>query len=124
VWSSGQEHAAPAAAEESETTSVAGPVTPGRATAKLPPNEVVKFRSIVQDTLGKVQAGDQAGAKARIKDLETAWDDDQATLQAKDDATWTALDGQIDSALKAVRASSPNPTNEIQALTTLLNSLT
>jgi hypothetical protein len=41
-----------------------------------------------------------------------------------DDATWTALDGQIDTALKAVRKSSPDPNAEIQALTTLLNSLT
>jgi uncharacterized membrane-anchored protein len=124
VWSSGQEHAAPAAAEESETTSVTGTVPPGQATTKFPAGEVAKFRTVVQDTLGKVQAGDQAGAKARIKDLETAWDDDEPTLKPMDDATWTALDGQIDTALKAVRKSSPDPNAEIQALTTLLNSLT
>ena len=50
---------------------------PGTATAKFPPAETAKFRTITQDTLAKLQAGDQTGATARIKDLETAWDDDQ-----------------------------------------------
>jgi len=36
-------------------------------------------------------------------------DDDQATLQPLDDTAWTVLDGQIDSVLKALRASNPNP---------------
>ena len=76
-----------------------------------------------QDTLAKVQAGDQAGATARVKDLETAWDDDQATLQPLDDTAWTVLDGQIDSVLTALRASNPDPATETQTLTTLLTSL-
>ena len=63
------------------------------------PPEIAKFRTIAQDTLAKVQAGDQTGATARIKDLETAWDDDQATLQPLDETAWTVLDGQIDSVL-------------------------
>ena len=63
------------------------------------------------------------GAKARIKDLETAWDDDQSTLQPLDETGWTVLDGQIDSALTAVRAGQPDPAAEQQALTTLLGTL-
>jgi hypothetical protein len=85
---------------------------------------VVKYRAIVQDTLTKVRAGDQEGATARIKDLETAWDDDQPTLQPLDDSGWTVLDGRIDKALKAIRASNPDPATETQTLTTLMNSLT
>ena len=51
-------------------------LAPGQsATANFPPAEVTKFRTIVQDTLAKVHAGDQTGATTRIKDLETAWDD-------------------------------------------------
>ena len=42
------------------------------ATAKFPSADVTAFRTIVTDTLAKVQAGDQAGAVARITDLETA----------------------------------------------------
>jgi hypothetical protein len=84
---------------------------------------VAKFRTISQDTLAKVQAGDQSGATARIKDLKTAWDDDQATLQPLDDTAWTVLDAQIDSVLTEVRASNPDPATERQTLTAVLTSL-
>jgi hypothetical protein len=84
---------------------------------------VAKFRTITQDTLAKVQADDQGGATARIKDLETAWDDDQATLQPLDDTGWTVLDGQIDNVLMALRASNPDPATETHTLTALLTSL-
>ncbi len=64
----------------------------------------------------------QAGATARIKDLETAWDDDQVTLEPKDEAGWTVLDGQNE-VLTALRASQPDPSTEQQALTALLTAL-
>jgi uncharacterized membrane-anchored protein len=93
------------------------------ATAKFPPAEVAKFRTVAQDTLVLVQAGDQAGAKTRIADLETAWDDDQSTLQSLDGSGWTVLDGQIDHVLSSLRASKPDAATQIQALTTLLATL-
>jgi hypothetical protein len=40
-----------------------------------------------------------------------------------DETGWTVLDGQIDSALKAVRAGQPDPAAEQQALTALQASL-
>jgi uncharacterized membrane-anchored protein len=118
-----QPHATPASAEESDL-SVGATLAPGQsATAHFPAADVAKFRTIAADSLTKVQAGDQAAATARIKDLETAWDDAQPTLQPMDDASWTVLDGQIDSVLKALRTSNPGPATEIQTLTTLLTSL-
>jgi uncharacterized membrane-anchored protein len=124
VWANGQPHATAAASEESGP-STSATLAPGQsAIAKFPPDVVVKYRAIVQDTLTKVRAGDQEGATARIKDLETAWDDDQPTLQPLDDSGWTVLDGRIDKALKAIRASNPDPATETQTLTTLMNSLT
>jgi hypothetical protein len=84
---------------------------------------MAKFRVIVQDTMAKVQAGDQAGAVNRIKDLETAWDNDQATLQPMNSTAWSLLDGQIDAVRKALRASNPDRTAQTQALTTLLANL-
>lgn len=98
-------------------------LAPGEVTAPFPPAEIAKFRIIAQDTLDKVQAGDQTDATARIKDLETAWDDDEATLRPMDDTAWQILDGRIDSALKAVRASKPDPAAENQTLTALLTEL-
>jgi uncharacterized membrane-anchored protein len=122
VWAAGQPHATATASEESGSATVAT-LAPGQATVHFPPAEVVKFRTITQDTLADVQAGDQGAATARIKDLETAWDDDQPSLQPLDDTAWTVLDGQIDHVLKAVRASNPDPATETQTLTALLTSL-
>jgi hypothetical protein len=125
IWAAGQPHAAPANAsdEEGTSTSTSVALAPGQATAKFPPAEVTKFRTITQDTLAKVQADDQAGATARIKDLETVWDDDQSSLQPIDPTTWTILDGQIDDVLTALRASKPDPATETQSLNTLLANL-
>jgi uncharacterized membrane-anchored protein len=125
VWAAGQPHATATASEnESGGSSVTATLAPGQsATANFPPAEVAKFRTVTQDTLAQVRAGDQTGATARVKDLETAWDDDQATLQPLDDTAWTVLDGQIDSVLTAVRASNPDPATETQTLTALMTSL-
>jgi hypothetical protein len=124
VWAAGQPHAVSAAAEAEPGSSVTATLYPGQsAIANFPPAEITKFRTIAQDTLAVLQAGDQTGATARIKDLETAWDDDQPTLQPMDDTAWTVLDGQIDSVLKALRAGNPDLATEKQALTQLLTSL-
>jgi uncharacterized membrane-anchored protein len=123
VWAAGQPHATTASEQETSAAPVTTTLTPGQATAHFPPAEVAKFRTIAQDTLAKVQAGDQAGATTQIKDLETTWDDDQATLQPLDDTAWNVLDGRIDSVLKAVRASHPDPASETQTLTALLTAL-
>jgi uncharacterized membrane-anchored protein len=122
VGAAGRPHAIPASAEESG--SVNATLAPGQsATAHFPAAEVAKFRTIAADSLTEVQAGDQTAATARIKDLETAWDGDQPRLQPLDDTSWTVLDRQIDSALKALRASHPDPATETKTLTTLLTSL-
>jgi uncharacterized membrane-anchored protein len=123
VWTAGQPHATTASDEETSTAPATTTRTPGQTTAHFPTAEIAKFRSIAQDTLAKVQAGDRTGATTRIKDLETAWDDDQATLQPVDDTAWHVLDGRIDSVLKAVRASQPDPATEMQSLTALLTAL-
>jgi uncharacterized membrane-anchored protein len=124
VWAAGQPHSIAAASEEEPGSSVSPTLAQGQtATAHFPPSEVAKFRTITADTLTKVQAGDQAAATARIKDLETAWDDGQATLQPMDDTGWTVLDGQIDRVLKAVRAGNPDSATETQTLNALLTAL-
>ncbi|MFZ0832486.1 MAG: hypothetical protein WAM92_05270 [Mycobacterium sp.] len=124
VWASGQPHATAAASEEDTSAApVTTTLTPGQATEHFPPSEIAKLRTIAADTLAKVRAGDQAAAKARITDLETAWDDDEATLRPMDATAWHVLDARIDSALEAVRASKPDQAAETQALTALLSEL-
>ncbi|WP_397517429.1 MULTISPECIES: hypothetical protein [unclassified Rhodococcus (in: high G+C Gram-positive bacteria)] len=124
LWAAGQPHVTVASEEdESGTPPVTATLDPGQATAHFPPAQVAKFRTIAQDTLTKVQAGQQADAKARIKDLETAWDDDEPTLRPADQTAWSVLDGRIDAVLQAVRASRPDPATETQGLTALLTEL-
>lgn len=116
-------HATPASEEETSSAPTATTLAPGQATAHFPPVVVAKFRTITQDTLAKVRAGDQTSAAARITDLESLWDDDQATLQPMDPTAWDYLDRGIDDVLKAVRATNPDPVTETQRLTTLLHDL-
>ncbi|MGD1169878.1 hypothetical protein ACKUVQ_15715 [Mycobacterium seoulense] len=124
VWASAHPHAAAGASREEEVVPSPAPGSvQGRNGAAFPSAEIAKFRGIAQDTLARVQAGDQAGAVNRVKDLETAWDHDQATLQPMNSTAWSVLDGQIDAALKAVRASNPDRSDEIRTLTKLLGYL-
>jgi uncharacterized membrane-anchored protein len=125
VWTAGQHQSTAATDDDHEATAAPVNAQPpaGQTTAHFPPAEIAEFRTITQDTLAKLQTGDQAGATARIKDLETAWDNDQSTLQPLDENAWQVLDRQIDSTLKALRASRPDPATETQTLATLLTAL-
>jgi uncharacterized membrane-anchored protein len=124
VWAAGQPHAASAESDSEEAPSViATPAAGQSATAKFPPAQVTKFRTIVQETLVMVRSGDPAGAKTRIADLETAWDEDQSTLQPLDASGWSVVDGQIDAVLSALRSSKPDAATQTQALATLLTTL-
>ena len=78
------------------------------------------FRVIVQDTLDKLNAGDQAGATKRVDDLEREWDKAAAHLQPLDGKTWTLIDGNDDTVLRQLRASSPNLAAEKKSLTEML----
>lgn len=123
IWSAGRPHSAGVSEEEGGTTPPASTLVPGQATTQFPPAEIAKLRAIVQDTLARVRAGDQSGAKARITDVETAWDNDESTLKPMDEKAWDVLDHQIDSALNAVRLRHPDAAAETQTLNRLLAGL-
>ena len=78
------------------------------------------YRRIASDTLALVDKGDLAAARARVKDLETAWDRAEASLKAKDRATWTDLDGMIDAALTDLRTPNPTPATCATSLKALI----
>ena len=71
--------------------------------------DLSEFKKIAEDTLVIVEKKDMAGAKTRIKDLETAWDNAEPTLKPKSETAWTSIDKAIDHALAAVRKDNPVP---------------
>jgi hypothetical protein len=98
-------------------------LAPGQKAQPFTPADLGSITAISKDSLGLVQGGQQKKAAARATDLETAWDDAAASLQAKNPDRWQTLDGQVDAVLKSVRASAPKEAAETTALTTLVNSL-
>jgi Repeat of Unknown Function (DUF347) len=81
------------------------------------------FAVIVTDVKAKVAKNDLAGAKARVKDLEVAWDDAEAGLKPRDSGKWHQLDDQIDAVLTALRASHPTQADCASTVATLATTL-
>jgi uncharacterized membrane-anchored protein len=101
-------------------TASAAPAAPAPAS---PLGDLSAFRVITQDTLNLLRSGDQAGATSRVDDLERQWDKAQARLKPRSDTAWTKIDDKIDTVLRELRATNPDPAAETAALTALLGAL-
>lgn len=106
----------------SNTKPVIAPVSP-KPVAQSTLGDLSSFRKITEDTRALVVAGDLAGAKNRIADLEYEWDQAEAKLKAKDSNKWYQVDDAIDAALRQLRAINPNAGGCKTSLDVLLGTL-
>ncbi len=97
------------------------PTTPVAARKAAPTlGDLTPFRTSVSATLRLVKLGDMPNAKMSVRNLETAWDDAEPRLRARNADAWKTVDKAIDRALSELRASKPDATSSAQALTDLL----
>ncbi|MEI6834698.1 MAG: protein translocase subunit SecF [bacterium] len=90
------------------------------ATAVGPLGDLSPYAAIASDALKIVESGDLKAAKARIKDLETAWDQAEEKLYDMSPESWTSIDKSIDRSLAELRSGSPDAVSSSTALNSLL----
>lgn len=80
-----------------------------QATAAKPADDnMTPYRTLATDSLNALKAHDTATAKAKAKQLEKAWDNDQKALQKQSPDVWKQIDDAMDGLIKPMQGKSPD----------------
>jgi hypothetical protein len=85
--------------------------------------ETAEFIKLAKETLAALAAEKQTEMVAKLTDLETAWDEQEAVLKPKSESTWTLLDKTLDKGISALRSTHTNPAKGKVALENLIAEL-
>jgi uncharacterized membrane-anchored protein len=123
----GSQAATDTQADVAQNTVTAGASVPSTTARPVHPTTKLgnlnRFAVIVSDVQAKVANNDLVAAKARVKDLEVAWDGAESGLKSRDATKWHQLDDEIDAALTALRASHPTQADCASAVADLMKTL-
>ena len=86
--------------------------------------ETEEFIKLNKETLAALEAGKMPEAIAKLTDLETAWDAQEAKLKPRNEKVWTLIDKTLDQGISALRSSKTDPAKGKAALEDLLIKLT
>jgi hypothetical protein len=85
--------------------------------------DLSSLKTIITDVQALVDKNDMAGAKARITDFESAWDQAETAIRPLNPTQWGNIDQAADGALSAVRKGTPDVAAAKAALATLVATL-
>lgn len=85
--------------------------------------ETADFIKLAKAALAALAAGNHAEMVAKLTDLETVWDDKEASLKPRDEKTWIRLDKTLDKAISSLRSSHVNLEKGKAALDELIQAL-
>ena len=81
--------------------------------------DLARFTMIIADVQAISAKGDTLAAKARVKDFEIAWDENEKGLKPLDPAHWGLIDEAADGAFTALRSGTQDAAAISEALIAL-----
>ena len=88
-----------------------------------PLGDLSSFRMIAERLQRAERASDHEQAKLHAKELETAWDQEQARIRPRSPEQWTVVDSAIDDVLQRVRSPQHDPAATNASLEALVRTL-
>ncbi len=86
------------------------PARPATYSAAQAADSMARYRNLAGEAITAFKSGDKAGAKAKARELEKAWDDEQKALKSKSPDVWKSVDDAMDAFIKPLmKGGSPDP---------------